>query len=330
MKTLLLSALLLCALPLAAQVPQALNYQGRVAVNGAAFTGTGQFLFALVDGEGTVHWNSHATATTPVSVANGLYSVRLGDTTLPNMAAVPSAIFSNADLRLRVLFNDGVNGLQILTPDQRLAPVGYAHRAATADSVPATAIAPGSIQPSHLAQSLQTGTAAGLASIPAAGGVLNVTFPQPFETPPAVTLDGSPVPAADVTGTGFSLTIPPRNLIVDDGTPATIDVGLHRDVMLVQGNPAICYTDSTNGVLRYVRATNAAGTAWGPPVVAASGGVAQVGAYCSMTLITGNVPAIAYYDATNKDLKNHGQRQQCERDGKQHHRQRAILHGDGI
>ena len=309
MKTLILSALLISSLPLAAQVSQTLNYQGRVAVNGAAFTGTGQFLFALVDAEGTVHWSSHATATSPVSVVNGLYSVRLGDTTLPNMAAVPSAIFSNADLRLRVLFDDGVNGLQILSPDQRLAPVGYAHRAATADSaatvvsVPASAIAPDSIQPSHMAHSLQTGAASGLAAIPAAGGVLNVTFPQPFETPPAVTLDGTPVPAANVTATGFTLTIPPRNLIVDDGTPATIDVGLHRDVMLVQGNPAICYTDSSNGVLKYVRATNAQGTAWGPPVVAASGGVAQVGAYCSMTLVTGNVPAIAYYDATNKDLK---------------------------
>ena len=33
-----------------AQVPQLLNYQGRIAVNGTNFTGTGQFKFALVDG----------------------------------------------------------------------------------------------------------------------------------------------------------------------------------------------------------------------------------------------------------------------------------------
>jgi hypothetical protein len=32
------------------QVPQLLNYQGRIAVNGTNFTGTGQFKFALVDG----------------------------------------------------------------------------------------------------------------------------------------------------------------------------------------------------------------------------------------------------------------------------------------
>lgn len=33
-----------------AQVPQLLNYQGRIAVSGTNFTGTGQFKFALVDG----------------------------------------------------------------------------------------------------------------------------------------------------------------------------------------------------------------------------------------------------------------------------------------
>jgi hypothetical protein len=300
--SLLLAALVLPVLPLAAQVPQALNYQGRVAVNGAAFTGTGQFRFALVDGAGAVLWSSHASATTGVPVSAGLYSVRLGDTTLPNMAAVPSALFSNADLRLRVWFDDGANGLQQLAPDQRLAPVGYAHRAASVDSVPASAIAPGSIQPSHLAKSLQTGTAAGLASIPAAGGVLNVTFPQPFETPPAVTLGGLTVPTANVTATGFSFTVPPRELLVDDGTPPSSSVGTHRDAILVGGFPAIAYTDETSGDLKYVRATNAQGSAWGPPVVAAVGGANIVGSWCSMAVINGN-PAIAYHDATNLDLK---------------------------
>src|SRR6266852_2274276 len=35
-----------------AQVPQMLNYQGRVAVGGTNFTGTGQFKFALVSSPG--------------------------------------------------------------------------------------------------------------------------------------------------------------------------------------------------------------------------------------------------------------------------------------
>ena len=35
-----------------AGVPQLVSYQGRVAVNGANFTGTGDFRFSLVDGTG--------------------------------------------------------------------------------------------------------------------------------------------------------------------------------------------------------------------------------------------------------------------------------------
>jgi hypothetical protein len=37
-----------------AQVPQILNDQGRINVNGTSFDGTGLFQFAFVDGTGTV------------------------------------------------------------------------------------------------------------------------------------------------------------------------------------------------------------------------------------------------------------------------------------
>lgn len=303
--SLLLAALVLPVLPLAAQVLPELNYQGRVAVNGNAFTGTGQFRFALVADNGSVVWSSHATETTGIAVQNGQYSVRLGNTSLPNMAAVPSALFIEPGLRLRVWFNDGVNGLQQLAPDQFVTPVGYAHRAssaASADFIPASAIDEGTIQPSHLAKSLQTGTAGGLASIPAAGGVLSVTFPQPFETPPAVTLGGVDVPAANVSGTGFTLSIPPHNLLVDDGTPAGNDVGDYCDMILVGGFPAIAYHDATSGNLLYIRATNAAGSAWGTPVPVDVGGAADVGSWCTMAMVNGN-PAIAYHDSTNRDVR---------------------------
>jgi hypothetical protein len=52
--------------------------------------------------------------------------VHLGDTTLTNMTAIPASVFANADVRLRVWFNDGTNGSQLLTPDHRIAAVGYA------------------------------------------------------------------------------------------------------------------------------------------------------------------------------------------------------------
>ena len=46
----LLLCLVFTAHVVAAQVPGLLNYQGRVAVEGTNFTGTGQFKFALVNG----------------------------------------------------------------------------------------------------------------------------------------------------------------------------------------------------------------------------------------------------------------------------------------
>ena len=218
-----------------AQVPELINYQGRVAVSGTNFTGTGQFKFALVDGGSfniPVTWTASATATasngsikqvniidggsgyvatptvtindsngsgaqavaavsggvvtgitvitsgsnysdapsvaidappaaTPVitfntfwsndgtssggseptgsvtlAVNKGIYSVLLGDSTQPNMNSLPAAVFTNSDVRLRVWFDDGVHGSQLLSPDQRIAAVGYAMMASSAQTVP--------------------------------------------------------------------------------------------------------------------------------------------------------------------------------------------------
>ncbi|MGZ4988266.1 MAG: hypothetical protein ACXWBP_09500 [Limisphaerales bacterium] len=127
----------LCA-PLHAQVPQLLNYQGRVVVGSTNFNGIGQFKFALVNSTGsTTYWSndgtssggSQPTAAVSLNVANGLYSVLLGDTGLTNMTAVPATVFDNSDVRLRVWFNDGTHGSQQLSPDQRIGAVGYAARA---------------------------------------------------------------------------------------------------------------------------------------------------------------------------------------------------------
>jgi hypothetical protein len=130
--TLLTSAIIIPALH--AQVPRLINYQGRVAVNAVNFDGPGQFKFALVDSTGAItYWSNDGTsaagsepaASVTLTVSKGLYSVLLGDSTLANMSAIPASVFTNADVRLRVWFNDGVNGSQLLTPDQRLAPSPY-------------------------------------------------------------------------------------------------------------------------------------------------------------------------------------------------------------
>src|SRR5580704_17879004 len=89
-----------------AQVPQLLNYQGRVAVGGVNFNGSGSFKFALVNTNGTVtYWSNDGTpsgqpaAAVTLTVTNGLYSVLLGDTALTNMTAIPASVWANADVR---------------------------------------------------------------------------------------------------------------------------------------------------------------------------------------------------------------------------------------
>jgi hypothetical protein len=132
----LAAAAWLGATALPAQVPQLLNYQGRIISNGTNFGGNGLFKFALVNAAGNIsYWSNDGTsaagsqpaAAVTLPVVSGLYSVLLGDTSLAGMpTAISTTVFNNSDVRLRVWFNDGVTGFQLLTPDQRIAAVGYA------------------------------------------------------------------------------------------------------------------------------------------------------------------------------------------------------------
>ena len=185
------------------QVPQLLNYQGRVTVIGTNFNGTGQFKFALVNGNGTqTYWSndgtsnagSQPTASVSLPVLNGLYSVLLGNALLPNMTIVPVTVFTNPDVRLRVWFNDGSHGFQLLTPDQRIAAVGYAIMAGNVPdgSITGAKLAVGAVGAANIADGAITSTqlAAGAAaanlnaggqSAVASGGVIMSTNPNATE-----------------------------------------------------------------------------------------------------------------------------------------------------
>ena len=150
-----------------AQVPQLINYQGRVVVGTTNFDGSGSFKFALVNAAGTtMYWSNDGTSangsepTNAVSltVAKGLYSVLLGDTSLTNMTAVPPSVFNNSDVRLRVWFNDGTHGSQLLTPDQRIAAVGYAVMAGNVPdgAITSAKIATGAVGSTQLASGAVT------------------------------------------------------------------------------------------------------------------------------------------------------------------------------
>jgi Chaperone of endosialidase len=135
---------------LQAQVPQRINYQGRVVVGATNFNGTGLFKFALMNSangqtlwsnDGTSNNGSEPTNAVSIAVSNGLYSVSLGDNSLPNMTKVPGTVFDNNKVSLRVWFNDGSHGSQLLSPDQRIASVGYAFLAAEVGNPVSGAIA---------------------------------------------------------------------------------------------------------------------------------------------------------------------------------------------
>ena len=154
----LFTLLLLCALR-ADAVPPTLNYAGQVAVNGQAFDGQGLFKFALVNTDGNAsYWSNDGTSaegsepqdSVSVSVNGGLYSILLGNSAIPGMSALDPSIFQQQpNLRLRVWFNDGVNGFQKLSPDRPFASVPYAFSAGSAP------IANGSISRSMLAGPLK-------------------------------------------------------------------------------------------------------------------------------------------------------------------------------
>lgn len=148
--------------PLPAAVPPITSYQGRVAVSGTPFTGTGLFRFALINQtDGSTLWSNDATSiagseptdAVTLVVTDGLFTVLLGDTALLNMGALPSDLFATyPDVGLRVWFDDGVNGSFQLTPDTRLASAPYALAAEIpAGSLTGDRLAPGSVDATRLA-----------------------------------------------------------------------------------------------------------------------------------------------------------------------------------
>ena len=184
---LLLLAALVATTTTQAQVPPLINYQGRVAVQGTNFDGTGQFKFALVNSDGTqTYWSNDGTSVggsepgsgVSLAVAKGLYSVLLGDTAVANMNPLPVSTFSNSDVRLRVWFDDGANGSQLLSPDQRLAPMAYLADGAVQspaiapNAVTSTNIAPGAVNGSHVAAGSLDFSRLNVPAAPGAGQVL--------------------------------------------------------------------------------------------------------------------------------------------------------------
>ena len=211
-----------------AQVPQLISYQGRVTVGGTNFDGAGQFKFALINnGASRTYW-SNGTASVSVSVSKGLFSILLGDA---GMNPIPASVFTNSDVRLRIWFSDGVSGWQGLTPDQRLAAVGYALMAANVPdglitpnklavgAVTTSAIAQGGVGSAQLAEGAVTGAKIQAATI----DITKLSFtPLMVESDPKVAVtSANTVPRWDgaslVNGTIFDN----GNVGIGNSSPAT-------------------------------------------------------------------------------------------------------------
>ncbi len=291
---------------LQAQVPQLINYGGRVAVGTVNFDGSGQFKFAFVNADGsTTFWSndgtstggSEPTAAVTLPVAKGLYSVLLGNATLPNMTIVPATVFTNADVRLRVWFSDGMSGFQLMTPDQRIAAVGYAMMAATAQTVPDGAITSAKIATGAVGGSQIAAGAVGSTQI-AAGAV------------------GSSQLAAGAVGSeqlapgsiGFTqLAKPPQAGIytVDPLATSLVTVNFPQPYAVA---PVVTITRGASSTIINSDATLVSTTATGftarvsgQPVTHILD-IGQGGDKTSLATINGN-PAISYNDTAEGDLK---------------------------
>jgi len=127
-----------------ADVPQTINHQGVVSVNGTRFDSTGHFKFAIMNGSGVNVWtndgsnlvlNGVPNTAEDIAVDEGIYSAILGGTGPGyTMTAIAAAVFNEPERKLRIWFDDGVNGFQQLTPDHSLTSSPYTHRSAQVDA----------------------------------------------------------------------------------------------------------------------------------------------------------------------------------------------------
>ena len=151
---------------------------------------------------------SNGTAAVSVSVTKGLYSVLLGDTNIPNMmCAIAATVFTNSDVRLRVWFAPQGSALQQLSPDQRIATVGYA--------LMANGVAPGAITTAMLSDGAVTGNKLAAGAVGAAqlapnavdlgGPAIAGTLPDTRLSTNVALLNGSPTFSGDITGTRLNI-----------------------------------------------------------------------------------------------------------------------------
>src|SRR5665213_2667437 len=120
--------------------------------------------------DGTSVNGSEPTGVVNVAVADGLFTVTLGDTNTVNMAGMDSSLFGQPDLQLRIWFNDGVHGFAALSPLQNLTPAPYATYASIAAGLPGLTVQNISFSPNLIGGVAGNYVASGVAGATIGGG----------------------------------------------------------------------------------------------------------------------------------------------------------------
>jgi len=116
---------------IAAAQPTSVSYQGQLLAAGAPFTGTSQMKFAIINGGATL-WSSDGTsvagsepaASVAISVADGVFSTRLG--AAPMVVLTQDLLASASAPLLRVWVNTSGGGGFDQLPDQPLSSAAFA------------------------------------------------------------------------------------------------------------------------------------------------------------------------------------------------------------
>lgn len=271
--------------PAQADPPAILSHQGRIAVGGENFDGTGHFKFSLVKDAGlgteAILWHHDGTATAatePASAAalpvtKGHYAFLLGE----DNPIGPAVFGDNPDVSLRIWFSADGSAFEQLAPDRRLASAAYALSAGTVSMVSDDSVGTDKLQDSAVT------------SAKIAGGAIT----------------GAKLATGSVDGTKIldaSIGLGDLNFVPGDITGVTAGTGMtgggeSGGVSLGIANAGVGATQLANGAV--TESKLAVGAVTGPKLADGSVGVAKraavtVGSGLGQLALSGTTPGLDF------------------------------------